>query len=148
MRRNLRAAVDPAAKTGNYLNSVLALREARARGAYEALMLDAAGRVGEGSSSNVFAVRDGRLETPPEGGILEGVTRRVVLDLAAALGLPAVELPLLPADLLSADELFLTSTTRELVPVVRVDGRPIGGGRPGPWTLRLLEAFRRRASGP
>ncbi len=145
VRRNLREAVDPAAKTGNYLNSVLAVREARARGAHEALMLDANGRVTEGSSSNVFAVRAGGLATPPLDGILEGVTRRVVLDLAGQLGLPAAETPLGPEDLFAADELFLTSTTREIVPLVRLDGRAIGSGRPGPVTRRLLAAFRARA---
>jgi branched-chain amino acid aminotransferase len=143
VRRNSRLAIDPAAKTGNYLNSVLALREARARGAYEALMLDTQGRVTEGSSSNVFAVLAGRVVTPPLDGILEGVTRRVVLDLARSLGLPTAEAQLLPEDLLRAEELFLTSTIRELVPIVRVDGRTIGSGKPGALTLRLHEAFRK-----
>ncbi len=145
VRRNLRQAIDPAAKTGNYLNSVLALREARARGAYEALMLDSQGRVTEGSSSNVFAVNRNQLVTPPLDGILEGVTRRVVIDLARKLGLQAAESPLVPDELYRAGELFLTSTIRELVPVVRVDGHSIGTGKPGPTTQRLLEAFRRRA---
>jgi branched-chain amino acid aminotransferase len=145
VRRNLRQAIDPAAKTGNYLNSVLALREARARGGYEALMLDSLGRVTEGSSSNVFAVTGGKVVTPPLDGILEGVTRRVVLDLARDLGLTATEAELFPEELFRADELFLTSTIRELVPVVRVDGQAIAKGKPGPVTRRLLEAFRKRA---
>ena len=146
VRRTPREAVDPAAKTGNYLNSVLALREARQQGGYEALMLDALGQVTEGSSSNVFALLDDRLVTPPLRGILEGVTRRIVLSLAASLGIPSVEAPLWPADLLRASELFLTSTTRELVPIVAVDGARIGDGRPGPTTLRLLQAFRDRTA--
>lgn len=152
VRRNLRQAIDPAAKTGNYLNSVLALRAARARGGYEALMLDAQGRVTEGSSSNVFVVLAGkqgpRLLTPPLQGILEGVTRGVVLDLARSLGLRAVEAQLLPKDLYGATELFLTSTIREIVPVVRVDGRVVGNGLPGPVTLSLRQAFQRRVDGP
>ncbi|HUB07804.1 MAG TPA: aminotransferase class IV [Myxococcales bacterium] len=147
VRRNLRQAIDPAAKTGNYLNNVLALREARARGGYEALMLDARGRVAEGSTSNVFAVFGARVVTPPLDGILAGVTRGLVLALAGRLGLEARERPLRPEDLRRADELFLTSTLRELVPIVRVDGRRVGAGTPGPTTLRLLETFRRRASG-
>jgi branched-chain amino acid aminotransferase len=147
VRRNLRQAIDPAAKTGNYLNNVLALREARARGGYEALMLDARGRVAEGSTSNVFAVFGARVVTPPLDGILAGVTRGLVLALTGRLGLEARERSLRPVDLRRADELFLTSTLRELVPIVRVDGRRVGSGTPGPITLRLLEAFRRRASG-
>lgn len=139
-------AVDPAAKTGNYLASVLALREARLRGGHEALRLDALGQVSEGSSSNVFAWLDGRLVTPPVRGILAGVTRRVVLSLANALGIPAVEAPLTRGDLLRAAELFLTSTTRELLPVTSVDDARVGDGRPGPTTLKLLAAFRLRAA--
>ena len=109
-------------------------------------MLDALGQVTEGSSSNVFALLDDRLVTPPLRGILEGVTRRIVLSLAASLGIPSVEAPLWPADLLRASELFLTSTTRELVPIVAVDDARIGVGRPGPTTLRLLRAFRDRTA--
>jgi branched-chain amino acid aminotransferase len=145
VRRNLRQAIDPAAKTGNYLNNVLALREARARGGYEALMLDARGRVAEGSTSNVFAVFGRRVATPPLDGILAGVTRDLVLKLARKLGHPAEERPLRRADLLRADELFLTSTLREVVPIARVDGRRVGRGAPGEITRRLLEAFRERA---
>lgn len=147
-----RESVDPAAKTGNYLSRVLALREARARAAYEALMLDGAGRITEATTANVFAVRGGGLVTPPlEVGILEGVTRQVVLSLARRAGLPVREAHLLPADLLGADEVFITSTTRELVPVVAVAAgeveHRIGAGRPGPVTLRLLADFRERAGG-
>ncbi|MHB8416806.1 MAG: aminotransferase class IV [Myxococcales bacterium] len=145
VRRNLRQAIDPAAKTGNYLNNVLALREARARGGYEALMLDAEGYVAEGSTSNVFAVFGREVRTPPLDGILAGVTRGLVLGLARRLGLRAKEQRLRPGDLRRASELFLTSTLRELVPIVRIDGRRVGAGVPGPTALRLLEAFRRRA---
>jgi branched-chain amino acid aminotransferase len=149
VRRNLREALDPAAKTGNYLNSILALREAKATGAYEGLMLNREGQLTEGSTSNVFVVKGGALATPPlEAGILEGVTRRVVLNLASQLGIPAAERPLLPEDLLGADEAFLTSTIREVLPITRVGERPVGAGAPGPVTLRLLSAFRERARKP
>lgn len=152
VRRNLREAIDPAAKTGNYLNNVLAMGEAQALGAFEALMLDREGRVTEASSANVFAVRAGELLTPPlEVGILEGVTRQGVLALARELSIPLREVGLRPEDLFTADEVFITSTTRELVPVVAIvdarGERAVGGGRPGPVSRRLLEAFRARALG-
>jgi branched-chain amino acid aminotransferase len=146
--RNLRQAIDPRAKTGNYLNNVLALAEAKRAGAFEAVMLDADGQVTEGSTSNVFVVRGGVLQTPPlDAGILEGVTRGLVLEVARALGVPAEERPLVPADLLAADEMLITSTVRELVPVVRVGVgdrvHPVGAGVPGPVTARIRAAFHR-----
>jgi len=140
-------AVDPTAKTGAHLPHVLAVREARAAGAHEALMLDARGFVTEGSSSNVFGVRAGRLVTPPlAAGILEGVTRGVVLRLAGDLGVPVEETALRPEDLAAADEAFLTSTVREIVPVVCLGDARVGTGRPGPVTRRLHAAFRALAS--
>lgn len=147
-RRN--EALDPRAKTGNYLNNVLAMQQAKARGAYEALMLDARGRITEAATANLFLVKAGELSTPPLAvGILEGVTRGVVIALARGLGIPVHERELVPDDLFSADEAFITSTTRELVPVVAVwQGeveRPIGSGSPGPLTRRLLQEFRDRA---
>jgi len=139
---------DPAAKTGEHLFHVLAVREARAHGAQEALLLDGAGSVTEGASSNVFAVRGGALETPPLGvGILAGVTRAVVLDIAGRLGIPVRQRPLPLAGLESADEAFLTSTVREVLPVVRVGERPIGSAAPGPVTRRIHAAFREAAGG-
>ncbi len=142
VRRNLRTALSPQAKTGNYLNSVLALREARGRGAYEGVMLDYQGRVTEGSTSNVFIVRDGRLETSPvDIGLLSGITRSVLLQVAGTAGITAVETPLSQAELAEADEVLLTSTVRELLPVVQVDGHPVGDGRPGPVYHRLRRAF-------
>ena len=142
VRRNLKAAVDPAAKTGNYLNSILALAEARRRGAYEGVMLDHRGLVAEGSTSNVFAVFGDRLLTPPlEVGLLAGITRSVVLRVAPRAGLKPVEAPLSPASLAAADEVMLTSTIREILPVVRVDDVAVGGGRPGPVYRRLRSAF-------
>jgi branched-chain amino acid aminotransferase len=146
VRRASPEAIDPSAKTGAHLPNVLAVREARAAGAHEALLLDGRGFVTEGSSSNVFAVRGGALLTPPlAAGILEGVTRGVVLRLARAAGLAAEEVPLRPEDLESADEVFITSTVREIVPVTRLGDRLVGDGRPGPVTLRLHAAFRQLA---
>ncbi len=149
VRRASPQAIDPSAKTGAHLPNVLALREARAAGAYEALLLDDRGFVTEGSSSNVFAARGGRIVTPPlAAGILEGVTRGVVLRLAREVGVPAEEAPLKPADLEAADEVFITSTIREIVPVVRLGDRAVGAGHPGPVTYRLHQALRRLAGGP
>jgi branched-chain amino acid aminotransferase len=146
VRRNSRDALDPAAKTGNYLNSVLALGQAKQRGGEEALMLNKEGHLTEGSSSNVFLVRSGKLLTPNlEAGILEGITRQLVLELARnSLKLPVEERPITADELLSADEVFLTSTLREVLPVVAVGERRIGKGEPGPVTLQLLKAFRER----
>lgn len=145
-------AIDPGAKTGNYLSHVLALRDARAAGAHEGLMLNRDGFVTEGTTSNVFAVKDGVLLTPPlAAGILEGVTRGIVLAMARAQGVPAREAALRPRDLEGADELFITSTVREVVPVTRLGDRRVGGGAVGPLTARLHAAFRERAdraSGP
>jgi branched-chain amino acid aminotransferase len=149
VRRASPAAVDPSAKTGARVAHVLAVKEARAAGAHEALLLDDAGLVTEGSSSNVFAVAGGVVRTPPlAAGILEGVTRGAVLRLARAHGVPVEEIPLRPEALEEADEVFLTSTLREILPVVRVGTRPVGVGRPGPVTERLHRAFRRLAGGP
>jgi branched-chain amino acid aminotransferase len=141
---------DPRAKTGTRLANVLALGEARRHGAYEALLVDAAGFVTEGSASNLFVVRAGALETPPlDAGILEGVTRGEVLATAAGLGVPAKERALRPADLLAADEVFVTGSVRELVPVVKVGddsgSHTIGDGAVGPLVKRLHAAFRARA---
>jgi branched-chain amino acid aminotransferase len=133
------------AKIGNYLVAVLAMRRARAAGAAEALIVDAAGNIVEGATSNVFAVRAGRLVTPPEeAGILAGITRATVLEVARELGLPVALEPLSVSDALGADELFVSSSIRELLPVVRCDSTPIGTGRPGPVTGRLLVAFRKK----
>jgi branched-chain amino acid aminotransferase len=155
VRRNMREAIDPQAKTGNYLNSVLALAEARAAGAHEAILLDAEGLVAEGASSNVFCVRGGFLLTPPLSiGILDGVTRAIVLELASGPGeahVPEREAKLKPRDLYTASEVFITSTTRELLPVVEVvyegERHRVGDGRPGPVWRELLERFRARAAG-
>jgi branched-chain amino acid aminotransferase len=148
VRRNHPQALDPAIKSSNLLNNVLALREAQARGAEEALLLNQGGEIAEGASTNVFVVRDGALITPVlEAGILAGITREVVLEIARGLAVPARQAMLRPEDLMDADEAFLTSTTREVVPIRTVDGRPVGPGQPGPVTTRILEAFRAYAPG-
>jgi branched-chain amino acid aminotransferase len=134
------------AKIGNYLISVLALREARLAGAAEALILDGKGRILEGASSNVFAVVRGALLTPAEqDGILAGIIRANVLALAAELGVPVQLRALEREAAYAAQELFISSSIRELLPVVALDGRAIGAGTPGPLFRRLLAAFRARA---
>jgi branched-chain amino acid aminotransferase len=149
VRRPSPLALDPAAKTGAHLSHVLAVKEAREAGADEALLLDEQGFVTEGSSSNVFAIEEGRLRTPPlAAGILEGVTRGIVLRLAREERLPVEETALSPQDLARADELFITSTQREILPVTTFGDRRVGSGRPGPLTFALHRAFRRLAGGP
>jgi branched-chain amino acid aminotransferase len=131
------------AKVSNYLANLLALREARSKGAHEALVVDARGHVVEGASSNVFIVSGGRLVTPPESaGILVGITRAHILAAARALGIPVEERELSLTDVHGADEVFITSSIRELVPVVRVDDRVIGSGKPGPISRSLHRRFR------
>lgn len=131
------------AKVGNYLGSLLALQKARAAGAHEALILDASGHVLEGTTSNVFLVRGGDLITPPdEAGILPGITRAHLLDIARAERHGVRFASITPADLATADEVFLTSSIREILPVVRIDDRVIAGGAPGPVTRALHAAFR------
>ncbi|MET8141714.1 branched-chain amino acid transaminase [Sphaerisporangium sp. NPDC005288] len=143
-RRPSRAAVPVQAKiTGGYVNSALAVEDARAAGYDDAILLNDAGQVAEASTANVFAVRGGALLTPPpDADILPGITRDTVLTLAADLGLTAAERPLHPADLLLADEVFLTGTGVGLTPVIVVNGRPIGTGERGPVTSRLVERYR------
>lgn len=129
----------PAAKFAANPDLWLAKKEASARGAYEALLLNPAGQLAEGSSSNVFLVKDKRIVTPSlASGILDGVTRSVVLALAPQAGLEAEERPVAPGELFEAQEVFLTSTLKEVVPVVSVDGRPVGEGAPGVITDRML----------
>jgi branched-chain amino acid aminotransferase len=148
VRRNHRLALDPGIKSCNLINNILAMQEAQAKGAVEPILLNQEGDVAEGAGSNVFVVKDGGLLTPPlEAGILPGVTRALVLDLARGLGLRAREETLRVADLMGADEAFITSTLKELCPVRAIDGRPVGAGRPGPVTLKLLSAYREYAAG-
>jgi branched-chain amino acid aminotransferase len=137
----MRAAADlahPSVKSGNYLSSVLALGRAKQSGYDDALLIDPCGFLTEGTTSNLFAVRRGQLLTPPlAAGLLAGVTRALVMRLAEEAGIPCEERMLAPDDLFSMDEVLLTSTLREVAPVVEVDGRPIGTGTPGPMFARL-----------
>jgi branched-chain amino acid aminotransferase len=135
------------AKLSNYMVAVLAMEEVRRAGAEEALVLDAAGRVVEGTTSNVFFVKDGVLVTPPEdAGILMGITREKILVLAKREGIRVEEKSFFPKELLAADEAFISSSIREIAPVVTVDGQVVGGGRPGEITLKLLQALRALAN--
>jgi branched-chain amino acid aminotransferase len=143
VRRNHPDALNPMIKSNNLLNNALAMQEAYRRGADEALMLNQAGDLAECSQSNVFLVHGGEVATPPlSAGLLPGVTRAFVLEIAGDIRVPAAERRLTLDDLAGADEVFVTGTTREVTPVVMVDDRSIGGGVPGPVTNRLLQAFR------
>lgn len=142
-RRNLPEALPPQVKSLNFLNNILAKMEAKAAGAHEALMLNHQGELTEGTTSNLFVVQRGRVRTPAvECGILNGITRGLVLQLASELGIPSEETRLTVDDLLRADECFLTNTTQEVLPVTRVNGTMIGNGRPGEITRRLHASFR------
>jgi branched-chain amino acid aminotransferase len=144
LRRPGPDVLDPRVKSLNYLNNVLAKQEARRSGADEALLLNGRGLVAEASVANVFAVSDGRVETPPVSeGALAGITRATVLELAADLGLSAGERTLSRFDLLDADEVFLTGSGARVASVGSLDGRPIGAG-PGPVTKRLADAYEKR----
>ena len=146
VRRNPPSALDPSIKSCNLINNILAVQEAQAKGAFEPILLNETGEVAETASANVFLVRDGVLITPPlEAGILNGVTRQVVLELAGHAKIPVREEPVSVQDLLAADEAFITSTLKEVMPVATVDGGRVGAGRPGPVTLRLLRALREYA---
>ena len=147
VRRPGADVLDPRVKSLNYLNSVLAKREARLRGADEALILNGAGMVAEAAVANVFVFRRGRLSTPPASdGALEGVTRDTVIDLAGSLGLPAEERTLTRMDLISADEVFLCGTGARIVAVRSLDGVEIGLRAPGPVTEKLAAAFAERVT--
>ena len=142
-RRMSPAALNPRIKSLNYLNNVLARIEAHHAGAAEGVMLNDAGYVAECTGDNLFIVKAGCIHTPPlHAGLLNGVTRTVVFELAAAAGIPAAERELTTYDIYAADECFLTGTAAEVIPAVELDRRPIGHGRPGPITLRLVDAFR------
>ncbi len=152
--RNSPRALDPAVKSGNYLNNVLALREARRvrPEAHEAILCSTDGSIAEASTSNVFAVAGGELRTPGvEVGILDGITRGQVLALAREDGIPVRELSFMsPDDLRGSDEAFLTSAARGILPLTQIDGRKVGAGIPGPVTRRLMDLFDRltRKSNP
>lgn len=142
-RRNIADALDPKIKSLNYLNNIHAKIEANRAGVLEALMMNNQGFICEGTGDNIFIYRKGRLITPPVYlGILEGITREVVLELAVKEGIQVAEEPFTRHDLYIADECFLTGTAAEVIPVIEVDMRKIGSGKPGPITSRMMEQFR------
>jgi len=141
--RNLHSALNPAIKSLNYLNNILAKIEANNAGVEEAVMLNAEGFVAECTGDNLFIVKNGELSTPPlSAGALYGITRQTVIELAEEEGLNVSEPNLTRYDLFNADECFLTGTGAEIVPVVKIDGRVIGAGKPGPITKMLVEQYR------
>jgi branched-chain amino acid aminotransferase len=141
-RRNPPSSLDPAIKSTNFLNNILAKVEAGNAGAYEAIMLNQDGYVAEGTISNVFMVSGGILLTPPEdAGILMGVTRGFIIGIAKRLGIPVKEELITPESLSAADEVFITNTTMEVMPVTTIDGGKVGTGRVGDMVKRLRNAY-------
>jgi branched-chain amino acid aminotransferase len=141
--RNLHSALNPAIKSLNYLNNILAKIEANNAGVEEAVMLNAEGFISECTADNLFIVKNGGLFTPPlSAGALYGITRQTVIELAQEAGLKVSEPNLTRYDLFNADECFLTGTGAELIPVVKIDGRVIGSGKPGALTRQLVEEYR------
>jgi len=146
-RRMNPAAFNPAVKSLNYLNNIMAKIEAAQQGALEAIMLNDQGFVAECSGDNLFLVHKGVIYTPDaSAGALKGITRQAIFDLAAEKGIKLIEKNLTRYDVWVADECFLTGTAAELIPVVAVDGREIGTGQPGPVTHSLLDAFHKRVT--
>ncbi len=144
--RNHPGSVNPIIKSNNLLNNALGHQEGLRKGAFEAVMRNYRGEIAECSTANIFIVKDGVALTPPsDAGLLVGITREFLFEVAEEIGVPMREQVLREGDLFGADECFLTSTTRELVPIVRVDEHVIGSGTPGRLTTALLEAFRVRA---
>lgn len=135
-------ANDPRAKVGGiYVNSIRANQEAIAAGFNEALLLDSAGNVAEGSGENIFMVKDGELHTPALGNVLPGITRATIMELAGELGIKVTERAITPDELKAADELFFTGTAAEVTPIGKLDDTAIGDGKEGPITAKLAEAY-------
>jgi branched-chain amino acid aminotransferase len=146
MLRNHPGSVDPRIKSNNLLNNALAMQEAYRRGAEEGLMCNYRGELSECSQANFFIVRGGVALTPKsQAGLLEGITRAFIFEVGKDVGIDVRDDTLFPKDLETADEAFITSTTRELSPVTRIDDRAIGSGKPGAVTLKLLDGYRTRA---
>jgi branched-chain amino acid aminotransferase len=144
--RNHPDTVNPLIKSNNLLNNALAMQEALRKGAVEGVMKNYRGEIAECSQSNIFVVKDGRVRTPPlDAGLLAGITREFLIEIAPTAGVPIEERTIHETDLFEADEVFITGTTFEVTPVVEVDGRVIGDGRPGPVARTLLEVYRREA---
>jgi branched-chain amino acid aminotransferase len=144
--RNHPGSVNPLIKSNNLLNNALAMQQAFRAGGYEGIMRNYRGELAECTQSNLFIVKDGAALTPPlDAGLLPGITREFLFEVGAENRIAVREQVLRDADLFAADEAFLTSTTRELVPIVQVDDRKVGTGTPGPITRALLDAFRKKA---
>lgn len=144
--RNHPGSVNPMIKSNNLMNSALAMQEALRHGAFEGVMRNYRGELTECTTANLFIVKDGVVKTPPlDAGLLPGITRECIFEVGRRAGIDVREAVLHDGDLYGADEAFLTSTTREAVPITRAGDRPIGSGRPGPVTMTLLDAFRRAA---
>ena len=144
--RNHPASVNPLIKSNNLLNNALAMQEAFKRGGYEGIMRNYRGELAECTQSNLFVVSRGAALTPPlDAGLLPGITREFLFEVGVENKIPVREQVLRDEDLFGADEAFLTSTTREIVPIVQVDDRKVGTGAPGPITRALLDGFRRKA---
>ncbi len=144
VKRNAREALNPGIKTGNYLNNILAKMEATRQGAQDALMLNAQGNLTEGTTSNFFFVNGGKLFTPSlDCGILSGITREMAIQLALENGVPLEEGHWPPEELSQAEEAFVTGTVKKIMPATRLDGKPIGNGKPGPITLRFMRLYDR-----
>jgi len=142
-RRTNPASLNPAVKSLNYLNNVMARIEANLAGADEALMLNDQGNVAECTADNVFVIKNGQIFTPPiSAGALRGITRAVAFEIAAELGIRITETDITRHDVFVADECFLTGTAAEVIPVIRADGRSIGAGKPGPISTRMIARFR------
>ena len=144
-RRPTPASLSPQVKSLNYLNNVMAKVEALKAGAKEGLMLNEQGYVAESTGDNVFVVKKGEVITPPvSDGSLDGITRQVIFELCSELGIPIREMSMARYDIYTADESFLTGTAAETIPMVKLDEREIGDGKPGPISLRLIEAYRQK----
>ncbi len=140
-RHHVNVMMTSAKATGNYVNSILAKREATSLGYDEAILLDTNGYVAEASGENIFIIRDGAIKTPPVTAVLPGITRDCVITLARDLGIPVIEETFSRDEIYLADEVFLTGTAAEVTPVREVDNRRIGPGHPGPITLKLQQSF-------
>lgn len=143
IKRNYKDSLNPLIKSGNYLNNVLAHIDAMKKGGAEAIMINPQGYVAEGTTFNVFMVKKGIYYTPPlDAGILDGITRKVILKLMRRYKIKFFERNIKPSELLEADEVFFTSTLREIQPVTKINGKTIGDGKAGRYTAKILEIFR------
>ncbi len=142
-KRTAPDSIDPSIKSGNYLNNVMAHNEAVKKGAFDAIMLNHEDQITEGTTSNIWIVKNEVFITPPiQAGILEGITRKALLYLLKNTNFSVKEKPISQKELLEADEAFLTSSTRKIVPIIKIDNQTIGSGKPGQYTLNLLKSYK------